>query len=526
MNESLSDESTAIGGCAVVQRSEQLAMHRALGIPEIVATICENFVQNDNEFDPGLVRVASGAFGLAFGLASKSHLEPCLDALWKTTSFAHLVKSLPDHAWHQNINRPRTLSFLRGLGASDWQRFDFYAKRVRHLVLCDLPPLAPSIFRTIESSLRPLPLLPNLIYLVCNHLAFDIAPFLGSKLSRISITTNSTYIPSVVKFKTLTPLLNNIEFTDCPWPAKKLSPAIIDLVHSLQTLHCLKLIGTFVTADCLAHLSGLPHLRTLYITLDTSHGHTQPRSLLHDSSFPALRELGLCVDSWTIAIDSFATAQTLRPLQIIEVKVGNVPSQQELTRFLDTILNCCLPSSLRQLVLRPDDIADEKPSCVLDPLAIRRFFAFANLEVLCISIAVSFDEIDDTLIRDMAWSKVTVYGLLPLANCPLLTSLTIYVNATIPPSNVILRPDGGFYNGALLYLAVGYSPIGDSVAVASFLSNIFPNLKDIEAWDSIHGFDPYPLEEGSAPMLWEQMLSFYQPFVGIRRQEGDLAVRT
>jgi hypothetical protein len=78
-------------------------MHRALSISEIVSTICENFVHIDNEFDPGLVGVASGAFGLAFGLASKSYLlEPCLDALWKYTSFAHLVKSLPVDAWHQN----------------------------------------------------------------------------------------------------------------------------------------------------------------------------------------------------------------------------------------------------------------------------------------------------------------------------------------------------------------------------------------------------------------------------------------
>jgi hypothetical protein len=82
--------------------SAQTAMHKALAIPEIVANICMNFVHIDNEFDPGLVHVASGAFGLAFGLASKAHLlELCLDALWTNVSFARLIKCLPIDAWHQ-----------------------------------------------------------------------------------------------------------------------------------------------------------------------------------------------------------------------------------------------------------------------------------------------------------------------------------------------------------------------------------------------------------------------------------------
>jgi hypothetical protein len=411
------------------------------------------------------------------------------------------------------------------------------------------PELALSIFRTIEASLRPL--LENLTHLVWNHTIFDITPFLGSKLSRIYIATKPSYIPSLIdSLKTFAPLLNNIEFSITQWPQKKLSPAIIDFIHSLQTLHCLKLTGSFITPDYLAHLSGLPHLRMLYITLDTSHGHTQSRSLLRDNSFPALREFGICTSSWTIAIDIFAAYMRHLPLQTVEMEVERVPSQIEVTRLLDTILDCCLPDSLRRLVFRPDDIgkadADEILPCVLDPPAIRRFFAFPNMEVLRISAAISFDDIDDDLIKDMVskWprlkelellyyrgfgvdvhSKVTLYGLLPLADSPHFTSLTIHLNATIPPAKIILRPDGSFHNGALSHLAVGYSPIGDSVAVASFLSNVFPNLMDIEAWDNIHGY-VNPLEEGSAPMLWQQVVSFYQPFVNIRKQERDLAVRT
>jgi hypothetical protein len=130
----------------------------------------------------------------------------------------------------------------------------------------------------------------------------------------------------------------------------------MDLIHTLQTLQSLKLIGIFVTAECMGHLSRLPHLRKLYIALDTTHGRTQSRSLSQDNTFPALRELCISTSSWTIAINFFTTHMRHLPLEIVEMVVEQVPSQQELTRLLDTVLDCCLPNSLRQLVFRPDDI--------------------------------------------------------------------------------------------------------------------------------------------------------------------------
>jgi hypothetical protein len=194
----------------------------------------------------------------------------------------------------------------------------------------------------------------------------------------------------------LRPLPNGCNIFHSP----KLSPAVFELIFSV------KVIGVLLTADCFDHLSGLPHLRTTLCTDNwiRTRGRTQSRSLLQHFFFPALRQLSI-----THKLVDHYNRLHMRHLhrQIVEiVEAEEVPLQQKLTRLLDTVLDCCLPiaSSLRQLVLRPDDIgkSDENPPCVVNPPAIHRFFAFPNLEVLRILIAVSFDEIDDVIIRDMA----------------------------------------------------------------------------------------------------------------------------
>jgi hypothetical protein len=52
------------------------------------------------------------------------------------------------------------------------------------------------------------------------------------------------------------------------------------------------------------------------------------------------------------------------------------------------------------------------------------------------------------------------------------------------------RPDGGVVNEEFEELEVGQSPITDPRAVASFLSDIFPRLTTITAWDNIDPDDP------------------------------------
>jgi hypothetical protein len=86
-------------------------------------------------------------------------------------------------------------SITRPLVESDWERFDFYAKRVRHLKTCSKHPgaiLSTHFFRIIQLSRRPLPLLPNLQHLDAlssgDHTLWNVAPLLGPKLKHFSLS--------------------------------------------------------------------------------------------------------------------------------------------------------------------------------------------------------------------------------------------------------------------------------------------------------------------------------------------------
>ena len=166
---------------------------------------------------------------------------------------------------------------------------------------------------------------------------------------------------------------------------------------------------------------------------------------------------------------------------------------------------------------------------------------FQNLEDLLIATPTSFKHIDNVPTRDMAnnaWprlkslqlyyfhdcgpTKVIIFGVLSLSNCAYLESLEINLDSTIPDTDICRQPGGTFYNGSLSPLAVGKSTIKDPEAVAAFLSNVFPNLTDIEASGSEAG---YPPEEGTDAEPWEQVLNNYLMLVKVGRQERDLAPR-
>ena len=180
------------------------------------------------------------------------------------------------------------------------------------------------------------------------------------------------------------------------------------------------------------------------------------------------------------------------------------------------------------------------PTYPVNPDSISFLFPFHDLEVLFIGTPTSFKHIDNTLIKDIAnaWprlrilqlhyiheyehTKVTISGLLPLSNCAYLESLEITLDLTIPDTSMLRKADGSFYNGSLSRLVVGNSPIKGPEAVTSFLSNIFPNLTDIEVWCSEHGDSGRDLEWGTETELWERVQDSYLTLVNVRRQERGL----
>jgi hypothetical protein len=85
------------------------------------------------------------------------------------------------------------------------------------------------------------------------------------------------------------------------------------------------------------------------------------------------------------------------------------------------------------------------------------------------------------------------------------------------------RPGNGICHETLTTLCVGYSPITNPQAVASVLSDVFPNLSSIDAWEGYGNEDQEHVDMCSS---WVKMQELYASFVGICKQERLWAAKT
>ena len=393
-----------------------------------------------------------------------------------------------------------------------------------------MPWLDPSVC-TVMTSRRPLPLLVNL-----QHLMFDgseiCLPFFGPKLSRLSTfdfndTSPVNFIPFI---KTLVPNLEHLSISGFAKSAR----TICEVVCSLHHLHSLYMFDIPVTSACITHLSTLPNLRQLSATI-TADSHVQTGSC---NRFPALVGLELSANSWPLLIDFLKAYVQDLPLRDFSCRVDQVPTPEHLDQLFDT-LRKYLPNSVRGIVLSPPLHWNYPPALpVLNPNSIRRLLTFPNLENLAILTPISFEDVDDTLIGEIAsaWprltslefpspslftprTKVTVCGLRPLADqCANLGKLSISLDPAVPDTHVRLKPDGTSYDTSLSSFMVGYSPMKDPVAVASFLADVFPNLHKVDAWDN-RKRSYREIVEGSDAYLWDKVITLYRALVAGRRQE-------
>src|ERR1700683_764726 len=145
-------------------------------------------------------------------------------------------------------------------------------------------------------------------------------------------------------------------------------------------------------------------------------------------------------------MNDFFGAHMWHLLQKVRFEVREGPTPHHFLQLFSTLHRSRSLRSMQEITLWPignGELTDVMH--VVNPDAIRLLFAFPNLEVLQIKMATSFEDIDDALIKDITstWPqlrslkfqylytpddigiKVTIFGLLPLANCAFLASLSI-----------------------------------------------------------------------------------------------------
>lgn len=199
-------------------------------------------------------------------------------------------------------------------------------------------------------------------------------------------------------------------------------------------------------------------------------------------------------------------------LETIIVHTEETPCVVDVDEFFTRMAEHCSPAPLKRFYGFQDEFQDDTVDDNVQVLeTLRPLLSFHNLEYVWLNGCMSFEDVNNAFIRDLAkawpriqeldfgcpscWglpSRVTLDGLLAFCEfCPDLRGLGITFDASNEDSPLssqqsLTKP---FCNLRMNYLHVGHSRIGfDQVeAVAEFLGEIYPNLIELTCWENHDG---------------------------------------
>ncbi|KAJ7633843.1 hypothetical protein DFH06DRAFT_61908 [Mycena polygramma] len=531
-------------------------MHHCLRVPEIVAMICSHLDPRVSQNAWLGVSTSSGLLRDLTVLARTSKLfqEPALDLLWRSSGLVELLTGcMPSDLWAKDIvqnpsptdvlRKEQKLHLCRPLRPSDWDRVRLYAPRIRTLTSGSFSVSLSDIFPALCVSL-PEMLFVTLQDLSWHHTGDDfyyIRLFLHRTLTRISFSLSSDSAASFLsclaqKCPQLTEI--DIESRETSYNSR----AVSDFVGGLQRVKKLSVYS--LDRDILEHLSHLPtleslNLRTLPVWPSTPCSETPTFPALDELWFtypnvkPTIQFLGLCravpLKSFTVCLTEFVTASETHDL-LAAISAGVT------TSTLDFLLidNEC-------------DHSDETDvsTYLIRPHSIQLLFSFTHLTVLSITSPLGFNFGDEDITAlARAWpclvtlelrarffihdnARTTLLCLRPLAqHCQHLVRLAIALDATnVPTSEIDLQT--GLPGYSLLNLDVAHSPISCPIAVARFLSGVFPKLTTITTMRGHDNFDEEELQEHGEVIRrhnWKEV-SMLLSHLSVIREEGRVLER-
>ena len=284
-----------------------------------------------------------------------------------------------------------------------------------------------------------------------------------------------------------------------PEISPSLSSALSDLVCGLHYVHSFYSPCISINCKAFAHLSSLSHLQVLGVKVPNS---DEFKRLPHSPGpFPNLREVTVWTAYLSTATDMLRRMQPSL-LEVLIFHIEDTPCACDVDELFVTMIQHCR-HTLKRVYGFQDHYPDIIGEHVQEDYALRPLLAFPNLEYVWINACISFENMDNTLIHDMAcawphlreldlgstscWglpSQVTLEGLLQFCeHCPELCSLGLTMNAsaTAPLPHM---PESQSANLHMEALQVGNSRTGiEQVnAVARFLRRIYPNLHHLSCY--------------------------------------------
>ncbi|KAI0647947.1 hypothetical protein C8Q79DRAFT_906622 [Trametes meyenii] len=514
-----------------------------------------------------------------------------LNAIWGTLpGYAPLVYLLPDDAWMLGI-RPATNSkdfsvtsstITRPLTENDLERLKHYSPRVKRIIhRVDVPfPIRaqehqclPSVLEAFAAFFNARPdqaFLPNLRVLHLNipSDSYDVYPSLHvlfGPLLRDFDNSTSTQAPELFegalsKLAEKSPGLRAFQISLWSWEPP-LADVVSHAVCKFQHLTRVSVDMIPISAEGFAHLATLPSLRDVGLKMGLRTDE-QYRDMLDKAKgtrfFPRVFRMNL-QHQFGLAIPALALRVISSPyLTIISIHVSEdaVTSQdvQELTAAITSRRRRLLRLKIVEIYLASIRDGDAITMDALDPL-----LDLVNLRLLKVIAKSGRFAIDNRALglAALAWPDMrhlelgpdrmkpdvtppaTLEGLILLAlRCPQLHTLGVALDTTLrrlPGFYDYLRPGAGKSQGRLETLKVGRSKVANPAEVAAFLSDLFPNLCNIESdfafEEEIDEYEPLTPEERTEYLLdaahrarWDSVEQDHIPlFVNIRKQERKWA---
>ncbi|KAJ7060516.1 hypothetical protein C8F01DRAFT_195809 [Mycena amicta] len=542
-------------------------MHRALLISEILDIVLSQF---DTEGPgPEIGRLSL----IALVKTCKAFTEPALDALWRDQyTLNNVLRCLPPDAWSVEKENPDdgwslqlpTISITRPLRPEDWDMVSKFLPRVKNLRLAIYPYLAFGHFPTvsalaaIESYFGPthkiFPNLRQLTWIVGLGTARIYSPFANLFLAPHVRVAELVLFGAELQVLPELMSLQNVEILDLSTSHDSPNQRTVCSRIALQ-LTGIRTLGLMtIDGEGLKHLSTLDTLQSL--TLHNPVAGDCGSSLGPLSSdlppFASLRRVHLWETTFEFASEFLRSAGPTLSLKEFRVGTSRPATGTTIARLL-SLVGSHLDHLLDSLAIgEPEDgEGTEAPPpasldlYVLDGAALLPLSRFSNLTIVFIQSSVGL-RIDDTILWELApaWPKLkqlelnsgshtqvppstTLDALRALAKfCPDLSAVCMPVDASSVPAFEPYRDDH-ISQETLKSYHFQQSPISDPAGVAAFLSDIFPNMTQIQTtFDEDNDEEMEMVERLTA--LWKEVRKLLPAFASVRRQEqhyGSLARR-
>ncbi|KAI4517929.1 hypothetical protein K525DRAFT_209768 [Schizophyllum commune Loenen D] len=473
-------------------------MHPVLQTPELLEQIFDLVPRSSL---PSLARTRGVFF------------HPTACRLWaRCDTLVDLARCLPESCWEGVDYTPGgvRMKITRQITVADAQRVRIYAAFITYANLHELEvAVAPSDIAQLAGVMDGGYLLPNLrrlsYYATYQCPLSAILPLLlppglsvfmtglwrSDPPSTMGLAGAAAEISAMSMLKargtaSITSLTIGVDFGDVrvliPWA---------ELLAGWDSLQFLDIAGD-VDYAALRSIANLPCLHTL--ALRSRH---QPLPLLvpprwrSSSTMRSLTIFGSLAVSAVAYIHSFQQA----PIENLSIMFVQDRSENPIQTICRAVGQCCAVQSLTSFRLTPpyysrvaedgpaNEFTDIEPLLAfrrLTSLRIKSYRALSLRDEDMLRIARMLPDLDTLELWGNAWRppKCTMLSLLHLARyCPHLWDLTLAVDATeirIPEAVPI-----DIVQHSLKVFRVHRSPIGSEVAVASFLSILFPRLRSI-----------------------------------------------